>query len=194
MLDRNRENNQQVSFHDELLILVDSRDSVIEHATKDLCHGGYGILHRAFSIFIFNSKNELLLQKRSAEKRLWPLYWSNSVCSHPRKGENYTKAVKRRLQDEVGLDLSVRFLYQFQYQANYNHLGSENELCSVYVGKSDDVPIINSHEIADWKYIGLAELQKDVDSRPEDYTPWFKEELKRICQDFNDTIYAMECV
>lgn len=187
-------NNQQVSFHDELLILVDSQDSVIEHATKDHCHGGHGILHRAFSVFIFNSKNELMIQKRSAGKRLWPLYWSNSVCSHPRKGENYSKAVKRRLLDEVGLDLPVRFLYQFQYQEKYNHLGSENELCSVYVGKSDELPIINNNEIDDWKYVSLTGLQKDIDTRPEDYTPWFKAELKTICQYFADTIYAMECV
>lgn len=184
-------NNQQVSFDDESLILVDSNDSVIGHATKEHCHGGNGILHRAFSIFIFNSNNELLLQKRSAEKRLWPLFWSNSVCSHPRKGENYAEAVKRRLLDEVGLDLRVEFLFKFQYQANYNHLGSENELCSVYAGKTDDLPIINTTEIADWKYVSFDKLQNDMDARPDEYTPWFKTELKRIRQDFLGTIYTM---
>jgi len=184
-------NNQQVSFPDELLILVDSKDSIIEYATKEHCHGGDGILHRAFSVFIFNSKNELLLQKRSAGKQLWPLYWSNSVCSHPRKGENYPKAVKRRLLDEVGLQLPVEFLFKFQYQVNYNQLGSENELCSVYIGKTDDPPMINDNEIAEWKYISLDKLQIDMNDRPEEYTPWFKMELKRIRQDFIDTVIAI---
>jgi len=184
-------NDQQVSFDDEELILVDSNDSIIGYATKEHCHGENGILHRAFSIFVFNSKNELLLQKRGAKKRLWPLFWSNSVCSHPRKGESYTEAVKRRLLDEVGLKSSVKFLFKFQYEANYNHLGSENELCSIYAGKTDDLPTINSNEIADWKYVSLDELQIDMDARPEEYTPWFKTELKRIRQDFTDTIYTL---
>ncbi len=184
-------NNQQVSFADEPLILVDSHDSIIGHATKEHCHSGDGILHRAFSIFIFNSKNELLLQKRSAEKQLWPLFWSNSVCSHPRKGESCTEAVKRRLLDEVGLHLPVEFLFKFQYQANYKQLGSENELCSVYAGKTDESPIVNNHEIASWEYVSFDKLQIDMDDRPEEYTPWFKIELQRIRQDFMDKIFTI---
>ena len=184
-------NNQQVSFHDEPLILVDGNDSVTGHSTKERCHSGNGVLHRAFSIFIFNSKNELLIQKRSAEKPLWPLYWSNSVCSHPRKGEDYAEAVSRRLLDEVGLQLPVKFLFKFQYQANYNQLGSENELCSVYSGHSDDIPIINDNEIADWRYVSFDKLQDDIDSRPAEYTPWFKTELQTIRKEFSDTIFTM---
>jgi isopentenyl-diphosphate Delta-isomerase len=182
-------NQQQVSFHDELLILVDSNDSVVGHVTKKDCHSGNGLLHRAFSIFVFNSNNELLIQKRSMEKPLWPLFWSNSVCSHPRKGENYEKAVQRRLLDEIGMQLPVEFLFKFQYQAHYKRLGSENELCSVYVGKSDNLPNINRNEIADWTFISIDSLQTDIDARPQQYTPWFKTELKKIQNDFSDKIY-----
>jgi isopentenyl-diphosphate Delta-isomerase len=182
-------NNRQVSFSDEALILVDGNDSITGHSTKEQCHSGNGVLHRAFSIFIFNSKNELLIQKRSAEKPLWPLFWSNSVCSHPRKGEDYPEAVSRRLLDEVGLHLPVQFLFKFQYQANYKHLGAENELCSVFSGRSDDLPIVNDSEIADWRYVSFGTLQNNIDARPEQYTPWFKTELKRIRKDFSDTIF-----
>ncbi len=184
-------NNRQVSSADELLILVDGADSVVGHATKEECHRGNGKLHRAFSVFVFNSNNELLLQKRSDKKILWPLYWSNSVCSHPRRGESYQVAVDRRLLEEIGLELPVKYLFKFQYQVNYNQLGSENELCSVYAGKSDILPVINDNEIAEWKYVSLDKLQDEVDSRPEEYTPWFKTELQRICQDFTDTIFSM---
>lgn len=150
---------------------------------------GKGLLHRAFSIFIFNSSNELLIQKRSAEKPLWPLFWSNSVCSHPRQGENYQESIRRRLLDEIGMQLPVEFLFQFQYQANYKHLGAENELCSVYVGTSDDSPIINSSEVADWKYVSFEELQYEMDTRPEQYTPWFKLELQKIRKDFSNKTF-----
>ena len=92
-----------VSFDNEKLILVDKYDNVLGYKSKAECHEGEGILHRAFSIFIFNDKNQLLLQKRSAKKLLWPLYWSNSCCSHPRKGENYETATHRRLKEELGL-------------------------------------------------------------------------------------------
>ena len=184
-------NNRQVSFHDEALILVDGNDSVTGHSTKEQCHNGNGVLHRAFSIFVFNSKNELLIQKRSAEKPLWPLFWSNSVCSHPRKGEDYPEAVSRRLLDEVGLHLPVQFLFKFQYQANYKQLGAEKELCSVFTGRCDDLPIVNDSEIADWRYVSFDKLQNDIDARPEKYTPWFKTELKRIRKDFSDKIFTM---
>ncbi len=183
--------NKQVSFDDEMLILVDDEDVVIGHETKQHCHTGEGIPHRAFSIFVFNNDNELLLQKRSDEKPLWPSYWSNSVCSHPRKGESYDEAVRRRLLDEVGMQLPVEFLFQFQYQAQYKQLGTENELCSVYVGKSDDQPMINDREIADWKYVSIDNLQNDIDARPEQYTPWFRTELSRIRKDFMNTIYSL---
>jgi isopentenyl-diphosphate Delta-isomerase len=100
----------------DALILVDGADREVGFLPKDLCHDGQGVLHRAFSLLVFNEKGEQLLQQRSASKRLWPLYWSNSCCSHPRRGESMEAAVKRRLDEELGLSCPVQFLFKFQYQ------------------------------------------------------------------------------
>jgi isopentenyl-diphosphate delta-isomerase len=177
-----------VSFDDELLILVDPNDKEIGYKTKDICHDGKGMLHRAFSIFIFNGNGDLLLQKRSGEKRLWPLHWSNSCCSHPRKGESYEFATKRRLEEELGLKTELEFVYKFQYQATFDKKGSENELCSVYIGKSSDKPKVNETEIAEWKFISQEELNKQFESNPGQFTPWFKMEWKRLSSEFKDKI------
>ncbi len=185
------DNNQQVSFHDELLILVDESDAVVGHGTKEHCHSGDGLPHRAFSIFVFNSNNELLIQRRSAQKPLWPMFWSNSVCSHPRKGEEYLEALSRRLLDEVGMQVPLEFLFRFQYQAFYEQLGAENELCSVYAGRSDVLPCINPNEIAEWRYVALDDLQKDIAAHPDQYTPWFKTELEQIRTDFLEKIFSL---
>ncbi|MEJ2545921.1 MAG: isopentenyl-diphosphate delta-isomerase [Calditrichaceae bacterium] len=172
--------NKIVSFEDELLILVDENDNEKGFDTKDICHNNGGILHRAFSIFIFNDKNELLLQRRSSEKRLWPLFWSNSCCSHPRKGESYEYATARRLEEELGLKTDLTYLYKFQYQAQYKSEGSENELCSVYIGKSNDSPVVNDTEIAEWKYISFDVLDEQLLKNPDAFTPWFKMEWQEL--------------
>jgi len=142
------------------------------------------LLHRAFSIFIFNSHGELLLQQRSQEKRLWGLYWSNTCCSHPRKGETYEQATMRRLQEELGLKAPLKFLFKFQYQARFNNKGSENELCSVYVGKCDEPPSVNPNEIAAVRYIPPEDLEKEMQLYPDKFTPWFKMEWERIRKEF----------
>ena len=103
--------NHIVSFDDEKLIIVDEHDNVLGYKSKAEAHEGSGILHRAFSLFIFNDKRELLIQQRSQKKPLWPLYWSNSVCSHPRKGEDYKSAVNRRLQEELGISTPLFFIH-----------------------------------------------------------------------------------
>jgi len=180
--------NKIVSFEDELLILVDERDQEIGWDTKDVCHNGKGILHRAFSIFIFNENHELLLQKRSAEKRLWPLYWSNSCCSHPRKGESNDYATQRRLKEEIGLASSLKFLYKFQYQAFFENEGAEHELCSVYIGKSDQKPIVNETEIAEWKYLSIDKLNEQLSDKPDKFTPWFKMEWNKLNREYIDKI------
>jgi isopentenyl-diphosphate delta-isomerase len=173
-------NHQNISIK-EFLILVDEDDSIIGYEEKHACHQGEGMLHRAFSIFLFNDRQDVLLQKRGAEKPLWPLYWSNSVCSHPRKGEQYEDAAMRRLQEELGLTTPLQFLFKFQYQAAFKDVGSEHELCSVYVGKIHEQTIhANPREIAEWKYTSIEELQQDVSLHPEQYTPWFRMEWKRI--------------
>jgi isopentenyl-diphosphate delta-isomerase len=164
----------------DLLILVDGEDRIQGHLDKVECHRGQGVLHRAFSIFIFNSSGQLLLQRRSAAKALWPLFWSNSVCSHPRKGEEYLEAATRRLREEMGIETSLRFLFRFQYQAAYQDIGSENELCSVFIGESDGPVVVDPGEIAEWRFISPGELDVELNAHPQDFTPWFKMEWMRI--------------
>ncbi len=119
------------------LILVDASDRETGFLSKEECHQGAGRLHRAFSVFLFNRRGELLLQQRSAAKPLWPLYWSNTCCSHPRQGETVEAAARRRLAEELALSAELRFLYKFEYRAEYQQIGTEHELCWVFAGVAD---------------------------------------------------------
>ena len=184
-------NNEIVSFDDEMLIVVDREDNILGYRSKAECHEGEGILHRAFSIFIFNDQGQLLLQQRSAQKLLWPLFWSNSCCSHPRKGESLDIAVHRRLQQELGFETKLNHLFAFQYQAKFKHVGSENEMCAVFIGKSNASISVNENEIAAWKYINSLNLSEELARNPEKYTPWFKMEWERIVSDFWNDIESL---
>lgn len=173
---------RQTEVPQDLLILVDPNDTILGYEEKTRCHQEQGLLHRAFSIFLFNPHNQLLLQQRSRHKPLWPLYWSNSVCSHPRKGERDAEAAMRRLDEELGLTVPLRFVFKFQYQAAFQEIGSEHELCSVYIGQIQDQRVVaNPNEIADWRFVDLEELQADLTTHPERYTPWFKLEWEQMC-------------
>jgi isopentenyl-diphosphate delta-isomerase len=179
-----------VSNAGEKLILVDDQDREIGSDSKSACHSGRGVLHRAFSIFVFNSRDELLLQQRSASKPLWPLYWSNTCCSHPRLGESMEFAVSRRLQQELGFDCPLIYLYKFRYQAQYGEQGGEHEFCSVYCGRYDGPVDANSSEIADWRFIDIKSLNRELETRSDQFTPWFKLEWARIQADYLDGILA----
>jgi len=172
--------DQVVSSDDELLILVDEHDRELGHLSKGACHNGDGVLHRAFSLFVFNRAGGLLLQRRSADKRLWPLYWSNTCCSHPRRGEAMETAIHRRLLQELGMTGDLHHLYTFQYHARFGDAGSERELCWVWIGSSDDVPRPNPHEISDCRWIAPEELDREIAARPDDLTPWFLMEWPRV--------------
>ena len=169
-----------VSSEAEELILVDGDDNEIGSLSKAAAHDGDGVLHRAFSVFLFNPNGKLLLQQRAQGKRLWPGYWSNSCCSHPRRGETMALAAERRLSEELGLRCDLEFVYKFQYQAPFGDLGSENELCSVFVGRSDEPPATNRNEIAAVRYVAPADLDRELAERPESFTPWFKMEWQVI--------------
>lgn len=173
-----------VSFDDENLIVVDKLDNILGYKSKLDCHAGDGVLHRAFSIFIFNDKNELLLHRRSRQKQLWPMYWTNSCCSHPRKGESYDDAAQRRLFEELGIDTRLHYLYKFDYRAVYDKNGSENEVCAVYIGRHNGPANVNQNEIAEWKFVNPEELSEAIQSQPDLYTPWFKMEWERIRNEF----------
>lgn len=179
-----------VSFDDEMLICVDDAGVTIGYADKRSCHLQMGRRHLAFSIFLFNTQRQLLIQKRSSQKMLWGGFWSNSVCSHPRKGETLEAATQRRLRDELGLldDIPLSHLFTFNYQAQFKDIGSENEHCSVYIGTYDGLPAYNTSEIEDMRWISIPDLTSDLLSHPELYTPWFKQEWTRIIRDHLDTI------
>ena len=167
-------NGDVVSFDNEALIIVDAQDQILGHGTKAELHQGSGTLHRAFSIFLFNDAGEVLLQQRSADKPLWPGYWSNTCCSHPRRGESYGIATRRRLMEELGVEAPLWFTHRFRYQAQFDDDGAEHELCSVYVGRIDCDPAPNPKEISDWQWISPAALDEWLDTTPESLTPWFK--------------------
>jgi len=176
--------SEDVSSEQESLILVDSDDRETGFLEKSACHAGQGVLHRAFSLFVFNAKGQLLIHQRASGKRLWPDYWSNSCCSHPRRGEGMAEAVRRRLGQELGLQIPLNFLYKFEYQADYQDIGTEHELCWVYAGHSDAEPVINSTEIRDWQWIDPLELGAQLKQESHRFTPWFRMEWERIERDF----------
>ena len=179
-----------VSSTSEELILVDEQDREIGHETKLECHAGDGILHRAFSIFVFNSQDQLLLQQRSAEKPLWPGYWSNTCCSHPRRGESMDVAVSRRLDQELGFECPLEYLYKFKYHAQYGAVGAEREYCWVYYGRYDGPVDVNVTEIADWRFVDVGALEAELEASPDRFTPWFKMEWAHIRDTFLDDILA----
>lgn len=180
-----------VSFESEELILVDESDCETGHMSKAECHDGDGILHRAFSLFIFNSAGAVLLQQRAAGKRLWGGYWSNSCCSHPRRGEAMDAAVQRRLFQELGLSCTLDFLYKFSYHAKFEDKGSERELCWVYAGRSDDDVLVNANEIMEWRFVSPEDLDQEIATTPERFTPWFKMEWERIQRDYADILKSI---
>ena len=140
---------------------------------------------RAFSLFLFNDAGELLLQQRAPGKRLWGGFWSNSCCSHPRKGEPYDRAAHRRLREELGVEAELHYLYQFKYSAAFQERGSERELCAVFLGRLDsDCEIaVNPNEIADWRWVSCNDLDYWVRDAPEHFTPWFMLEWSRLRTD-----------
>ena len=174
------------------LIVVDAADRDLGRLSKARCHEGPGVLHRAFSLLIFNGDGELLIQQRAASKRLWPLYWSNSCCSHPRGGESMEAATRRRLDEELGIRCPLQFLFKFQYQAQFDATGSEHELCSVFIGTCPDPIIANRDEILAWRWVSPAALQAQLKSEEaRQFTPWFKMEWARIWCDHRDAVLTL---
>ena len=177
----------------EALILVDEADCEVGHMSKAQCHDGRGTLHRAFSLLIFNQAGELLLQQRAASKRLWPLYWSNSCCSHPRRAESMEAATRRRLQEELGLRCPLHFLYKFQYQAQFDAAGAEHELCSVFIGRCPDSIRADRREILAWRWLAPEALQAELaGSGARQFTPWFKLEWTRVWRDHRAALAALQ--
>jgi isopentenyl-diphosphate delta-isomerase len=176
----------------DALVLVDAADRNVGYLSKALCHEGRGVLHRAFSLLIFNDYGELLIQQRSRAKRLWPLYWSNSCCSHPRGAETLEAATQRRLREELGISCPLQYLFKFQYRAQFDATGAEHELCSVYIGRSGEKIKINSDEILDWRWISPEALQREIAMQGgESFTPWFMLEWVQIWRDHRPAVVSL---
>jgi isopentenyl-diphosphate Delta-isomerase len=155
------------------VILVDKDDNAIGTMEKMEAHQK-GVLHRAFSILVFNSKGEMLIQKRARTKYHSGGLWTNACCSHPVPQENIATTARKRLQHEMGIDTLPEFLYKFTYQTNLDKNLVEHEVDHVFKAIYNGNPAINLEEAEDWKFIGLDELQKEINSNPQHYTHWFK--------------------
>ena len=157
----------------EYVILVNKNDMPLGTMEKMEAHEK-GALHRAFSVFVFNSDGQLMMQKRALHKYHSPGLWTNTVCSHPRVGEDVLEAGHRRIEEEMGFDCELNELFSFVYKAEVGQGLREHEYDHVLVGISDRKPVLNSEEVADWKYVDFDWLLKDVVQNPENYTVWFK--------------------
>ena len=157
----------------EKVILVDENDNQVGVMPKLEAHQK-GLLHRAFSVFIFNSKYELLLQKRASSKYHSGGLWTNTCCSHPREGEEILDAAKRRLIEEMGIDTSLRKVHDFIYKAELDNDLTEHEFDHVLYGIYNEDPIINEDEADDFKWIDMDSLNEDIKQNGDNYTIWFK--------------------
>ena len=158
---------------DEMVILVDKNDNQLGLMEKIEAHKK-AVLHRAFSVFILNENNELLLQKRALSKYHSPGLWTNTCCSHPRDGESVINAGIRRLSEEMGFETELNTLFSFIYKAEFDNGLTEHEFDHVLLGRYNKNPLINKLEVSDWRWIDVELLKKDVVVSPYIYTVWFK--------------------
>ena len=155
------------------VILVDVLDKQIGLMPKLEAHEK-GVLHRAFSVFIFNNKGELMLQRRALSKYHSPGLWTNTCCSHQRDGESNILAAKRRLNEEMGFVTELIEKTSFVYKANFDNGLTEHELDHIIVGKYNHSPVINSSEVDSWKWMSMEDVRNNINNQPHNYTAWFK--------------------
>ncbi len=157
----------------EYVILVDEKDNQIGTMEKIEAHEK-ALLHRAFSIFIFNDQGQLMLQQRAFKKYHSPGLWTNTCCSHQREGEDTLEAAHRRLVEEMGFDTDLEEKFAFVYKAAFDNGLTEHEFDHVLVGNYNNAPVLNPEEAANWRWVSLEEVKKDIDAFPQNYTPWFR--------------------
>lgn len=158
---------------EEKVILVNELDEQIGLMGKQEAHQK-AILHRAFSVFIFNNDGDVMLQQRAAHKYHSPSLWTNTCCSHQRDGEGNIEAGKRRLKEEMGFTTQLDELVSFIYKAPFDNGLTEHEFDHVLIGNYNDAPQINKDEVANWKWMGVNAIKNDIDKNPQIYTEWFK--------------------
>jgi isopentenyl-diphosphate delta-isomerase len=157
---------------EEQVVLVDEKDNPIGLMPKMEAHER-AVLHRAFSVFILNGKGELMLQQRANHKYHSPGLWTNTCCSHQRDGESNIDAGQRRLHEEMGFTTELTELTSFIYKASFDNGLTEHEFDHIMLGRYEDNPVINPDEVSAWKWMPLAEVKKDVEANPKNYTVWF---------------------
>lgn len=163
----------------EQVILVDKSDQALGVMEKMEAHQK-GILHRAFSVFIFNSKNELLLQQRAVSKYHSAGLWTNTCCSHPRPSESNIDAANRRLEEEMGMKVKLNHKTSFIYKVKFENDLTEHEYDHVFIGVSDDAPQINLEEVENYKWLSIQKIKEEVHIHPEKYTVWFKIAIEQL--------------
>ena len=166
------------------VILVDKNDKVLGEMEKMEAHEK-GLLHRAISVFIVNSKGEWLIHQRAFNKYHSNGLWTNTCCSHPYPEETSIDAANRRLMEEMGMTAPLQEIFAFTYKEELDNQLTEHELDRVFIGFSDEKPQPNADEVANWKYIDFGELKKDVKNNPQNYTVWFKKIYKRVEEHLN---------
>lgn len=158
---------------EEKVILVSETDDQLGLMGKMEAHEK-GVLHRAFSVFIFNKSGQLLLQQRALDKYHSPGLWTNTCCSHQRDGESSIEAGKRRLMEEMGFNCDLEEIFWFIYKADFDNGLTEHELDHVLVGYYDEDPVVNPEEVASFKWMSLEDVKDDISEKPELYSAWFK--------------------
>ena len=168
----------------EMVILVDKHDNQLGLMEKIEAHKK-AVLHRAFSVFILNDNNELLIQQRALSKYHSPALWTNTCCSHPRDGESVLDAGARRLNEEMGFETNLDSLLSFIYRAKFDNGLTEHEFDHVLFGYYNDDPSINKLEVMDWKWVNLDFLKNDIITNSDLYTIWFKIIFEKFYKNFN---------
>ena len=163
----------------ENVILTDLNDNEIGIEEKMKAHLD-GKLHRAFSVFVFDSKNRMLIHRRAENKYHCGGLWTNTCCSHPRPGENVEQAAHRRLKEEMGFDCELKKIFSFVYKTKFDNGLTENEYDHVFLGRFDGNPKPDPNEVCDWKFVDTYELVKDMKKNPDKYTYWFKQSVERV--------------
>lgn len=169
----------------EQVILVDLRDRELGTMDKTEAHFS-GKLHRALSIFVFNSKGELLIHRRAMGKYHSSGLWTNTCCSHPRPGENVADAAGRRLKEEMGFQTPLTEFFSFVYQAEVGKGIYEHEFDHVFIGTSDEFPFPDKKEVSEWKWMNVDKISAEIDNHPNDFTIWFqlifKDVVRRVSE------------
>ena len=171
----------------EKVILVDKNDNEVGTMEKQEAHVK-GLLHRAFSVFIFNDKNELLLQRRAVNKYHSGGLWTNTCCSHPRQNEKTEDAAKRRLLEEMGMRSTLKKQFDFVYKAKLDNNLYEHEFDHVFFGFTNDLPIINPEEVEEYTYKTLEDIGNEMKTIPDKYTEWFKICFREVVNSHRNTI------